>query len=173
MKSTLSGLRLSGTRILLYASVLFLPGVLFLPVGGEAVAVRDYDGDLVLREALPESGKFGVKYRHSYYRAPAVEHFAAEPSGFRLLGLSSTSHAVLDYYELEGNRIKRGEWIYLEPESGRSYESLPFIATRKGRRTLVVSGRETPLYKGDTSRHLRLEVERSPMDRLLGSLGLN
>lgn len=173
MKSAISGLRLYGPRILLCASVLILLGILFLPLGREAVAVRDYDGGLVHRETLPDSGEFGVKYRHSFYRAPAVEHFAAGSSGFRLLGLSSTSHAVLDYYELEGTRVERGRWIYLEPQSGRSYESMPFIATREGRRTLVVSGREMLLYKGDTSRHLRLEVERTPMDRLLGSVGLS
>ena len=143
-------------------------GSLLLAGRGEAVVVRDVEGGEVFHVSLPESGRFSLEYLHSYYRAPAAEHFVAEqPGGFRLAGISSTSEEVLDYYGLEGEREARGEWFGLEPEESRSYERLPLIATETGRRTLVVSGERISLYTEDGPRHLTIGVEET---NLLGEL---
>ena len=69
------------------------------------MVAQDRDGDTVAELALPRSGTFSLTYRHSYYRRPAVERFAAADDGsFRLVEIASPSEAVLEYYDVEGAR---------------------------------------------------------------------
>ena len=107
---------------------------------------------------LPASGTFALEYRHSYYRRPARETFRATGDGFELIAVSSPSEAVLDYYELEGRRERRGGVWTLRPARPARFESMALAATVTGRRTLVAGDRRVPLYGGDV--HLRLRVER-------------
>lgn len=137
--------------------------------------VLDESGERTASLPLPESGEFGLEYRHSYYRAPATEHFVAgadgeKDEGFRLIGVSSTNGGVLDYYALEGERRDRGERMLLDLEAERGYDSLPLIATREGRRTLVAGGERLPLYAEGGPRHLTLEVQRGLPGRLLSGI---
>ena len=126
--------------------------------GGErSVVVRDGDGDVLVEARLPESGRFALEYRHSYYRVPAREEFRAGGQGFRMVGVGSPSEAVLDYYDIPGTK-HLGPWATLAPAHPRSFERLPLIATAKGRRTLAVGGERYPLY-GATPRHLTIAVE--------------
>jgi Domain of unknown function (DUF1850) len=95
--------------------------------------------------ALPPSGRFALRYRHSVYRAEVTETFAAAADGgFRLVAVASPSEAVLDYYELEGRRGRDGGWRRLEPDAAPRLAALPLVATEVGRRTLVVEGRRLP-----------------------------
>ncbi len=156
----------AGRRLLILSGVAALLVAVFsslLADRGEAVVVRGADGGEMGRVPLPESGRFSLEYLHSYYRAPAAEHFVAEQAGFRLAGISSTSEEVLDYYGLEGEREARGGWFRLEPEESQSYERLPLIATETGRRTLVVASQRIPLYAEDGPRHLTIGVEETSL----------
>ena len=125
--------------------------------GGPSVVVRDQDGDVLAEARLPASGRFALEYRHSYYRVPARESFAAEESGFRMVEVASPSEAVLDYYELPGTKRRAG-WMRLSPARPPHFYRLPLIATPIGRRTLEVAGRRYALYDG-TPRHVTIEVE--------------
>lgn len=125
--------------------------------GERAVVVRDDGGRVLVEAGLPASGRFALEYRHSYYRVPAREEFRAGRSGFRMVGVSSPSEAVLDYYAIPGTK-RLGPWATLAPARPRSFERLPLIATTTGRRTLAVDGRRYPLY-GGAPRHLTIEVE--------------
>ena len=125
--------------------------------GGRTVVVRDDGGRVLVEAQLPESGRFALEYRHSYYRVPAREEFRAGGSGFQMVGVGSPSEAVLDYYAIPGTK-HLGPWATLAPASPRSFERLPLIATAKGRRTLTVGGHRYPLY-GTTPRHLTIAVE--------------
>lgn len=127
--------------------------------GGRSVVVRDQEGAVLAEARLPPSGRFALEYRHSYYRAPARESFAADASGFRMVEVASPSEAVLDYYELEGTRERRsGVWT-LRPARSARFERMALAATAVGRRTLVAGEQRAPLYdSGDV--HLTLEVER-------------
>jgi hypothetical protein len=120
--------------------------------------VRDEQGDEIVRTELPRSGTFALAYRHSYYDAPAREHFTASGSGFHLREIASPRAAVLDYYALAGEATRRGGWLHLVPSERRRYERLPLIATATGRRTLLVGGERIPLY-GREARHLTITVE--------------
>ena len=132
---------------------------------GSSVVVRGEDGRVVVREGLPDSGKFEIEYLHSYYRAPAVEDFVAgEEGGFELVGISSTNDGVLDYYAVPGRKSAGGRWLNLRLDREQRFEELPLIGTAKGRKTLVVSGERFPLFGGDGAVHLTLRVEE---DRLL------
>lgn len=128
---------------------------------GASVVVRDAGGRTVASAALPVSGDFSIEYVHSYYEASAAEHFVAERDGsFELVEISSSSEAVLDYYELEGRKEETdGEWMRLLPDEPQRFEELPLIGTEKGRRTLVVSGERFPLYEERGPRHVTIRVE--------------
>jgi hypothetical protein len=128
---------------------------------GESVVVRDAGGRAVSRSPLPSSGEFSVEYVHSYYEVPAAEHFVAgDDEGFELVGISSPSEAVLDYYELEGRKeAADGERMRLLLEEARRFEELPLIGTEKGRRTVVVSGERVPLYGEGGPHHVTIRVE--------------
>jgi len=126
--------------------------------GSERVVARTADGERVAELSLPGSRTFALQYRHSYYRRPARETFRAAADGsFRLVAVSSPSEAVLDYYEIEGERARRGGWWTLRLARPARFETLPLAATPVGRRTLVAGGRRAPLYGGDV--HLRIGVE--------------
>jgi len=123
------------------------PHVVARGEGGEVASLR-----------LPASGEFALEYRHSYYRVPARETFRTTGDGFELVAVSSPSEAVLDYYEIEGARSRRGgEWT-LRPASPTRFSRMALAATATGRRTLVAGGERAPLYGGDV--HLTLEVVR-------------
>lgn len=117
---------------------------------------------MISRSPLPSSGDFQIEYVHSYYDAPATEHFVAREDGnFELVGVSSSSEAVLDYYELEGRKEIEGELLRLVPDEPQEFEALPLIGTQRGRRTLVVSGERFSLYGEGGARHIVVEVERA------------
>ena len=62
--------------------------------GERTVVVRDDGGRVLVEARLPESGRFALEYRHSYYRVPARERFEARGDGFRMVGVESPSEAV-------------------------------------------------------------------------------
>jgi hypothetical protein len=139
---------------------------------GSSVVVRDADDRTLVRAALPDSGRFMVEYVHSYYEVPAVEHFVAEEYGsFELVEVSSSSEAVLDYYELEGHKEVGDDLLRLVLDEPQRFEALPLIGTEKGRRTLDVSNERFPLYAEDGPQHLVIRVEEdTPFTEIRGLL---
>ena len=126
------------------------------------VVARAQGGGAVAGLRLPPSGAFALAYRHSYYRKPAVERFrAAESGGFELVEIASPSQAVLDYYEAEGRRTRRGGWWTLRLARPARFDSMALAATAVGRRTLVAGGERVPLYRAGRARHLTIAVEGS------------
>lgn len=131
--------------------------------GWEVVAVAT-DGARTPAAALPlpADGRFGVAYRHSVYRAPALERFVRGPDArFRMVGVSSPQEAVLDYYAVEGARTRRAGWWHLELSDPVDFDRLPLIATTTGQRTLVSGEGRAPLFRSDGPRHLDLLVRPS------------
>jgi hypothetical protein len=135
------------------------------------VTVTGADGRPVAATALPPSGRFELRYRHSYYGVEAVEWFRADPDGgFRLVAVGSPSQAVLDYYGLAGRIHRAGGWLRLELTAPQRFERLPILATGLGRRTLVVGPAATSLVApGGRPAHLMLGVRRRPW--LLAGIG--
>lgn len=133
---------------------------------GASVVVRDTSGKVVSRPPLPDSNGFEIEYIHSYYDAPTIEHFSADPRGdFALVEVSSTSEAVLDYYELQGRKDTDGEWMHLVAREPRRFEELSLVGTEKGQKTLVASGERLPLYSQSSGVpvHLTLRVEEDTL----------
>jgi hypothetical protein len=128
-------------------------------VGGPPHVVARTAGGETIAE-LRVARTFALEYVHSYYKAPARETFRVTPGGgFELVAIASPSEAVLDYYEIDGERAPRGDSWTLRPARPARFDTLALAATRGGRRTLVAGGRRAPLYdRGDV--HLRIGVER-------------
>ncbi len=105
------------------------------------------DGDRAVAQiALPADGRFALTYRHSVYQVVATERFVAEQGGrLRLIGVSSPSEAVLDYYAVDGTRRRDAQGWHLELADPPHFDELPLIATEVGERTLVVGDREMRL----------------------------
>jgi hypothetical protein len=141
-------------RLLLAVAI----GALAVTGGAPHVVARTADGDAVAELRLPASGTFSLEYRHSYYRRPARETFRATGDGFELIAVSSPSEAVLDYYEIEGTRARRGGVWTLRPARRAQFDQMALAATAIGRRTLVAGGERAPLY-GRGAMHLRLGIE--------------
>jgi hypothetical protein len=138
---------------------------------GMSVVVRDFEGRTTSRYPLSGSGEFEIEYVHSYYKAPAAEHFVAKEDGtFELFEVSSPSEAVLDYYEMEGRKKMGDDLLRLVPGGYQRFETLPLIATEKGRRTLVVSGKRTPLYEEGGLRRSTIQVEEDTLSTELREL---
>jgi hypothetical protein len=138
---------------------------------GTSVVVRDSEGRTTSRYPLPGSGEFEIEYVHSYYKAPATEHFIAKEDGsFELFEISSPSEAVLDYYEMEGRKETGGDLLRLVPQEPQRFETLPLIATEKGKRTLVVSGERIPLYEVGGRRRVAVFVEEDTLSTELRGL---
>ena len=135
-------------------------GALAFSGGPPQVVARTTAGETVAQLTLPASRTFALEYRHSYYRRPARETFRANEDGsFALVAISSPSEAILDYYEIEGARERRGGRWTLRPARPARFDGMALAATRIGRRTLVAGGVRVPLYAaGDV--HLTLAVER-------------
>ena len=125
--------------------------------GRSSVVVHDEDGKVIAEARVPDSGRFALEYRHSYYEVAARETFSVDGEGFRMVEIASPSEAVLDYYELAGSKRRNG-WMRLIPDHPQHFERLPLIATPVGRRTLEVGGERYPLY-GAAPRHVTIEVE--------------
>lgn len=128
------------------------------------VTVVGPDHRLVASRPLPTSGRFELRYRHSYYQVEAAESFLARPGGgFTLVAVRSPSQAVLDYYDLAGRTSREGQWFRLELREPQHFQQLPLIATRLGQRTLVVASEPIPLAGGDGDpAHLTIIVQRRP-----------
>ena len=169
-------MRASSRRLLtVLGAALLIVGAAFSVDWGSSVVVRDPDGRIVAQSPLSDSESFKIEYVHSYYKTPVVETFVAEPSsGFRLDAISSTSEAVLDYYELEGARSAEDRWLRLTPNRAQHFEVLPLIGTAKGRKTLVLPDHKIPLFSDDARPvHLTLRVERyTPITKIFGLLKL-
>ena len=165
--------RRTGTAALAaLAAVLALAAAAGLLLPRRAVVTVDAaDGRRVAATTLPASGRFELRYRHSYYGVEAVEWFqAASDGGFRLVAVGSPSQAVLDYYGLAGRVRRDGRWLRLELRQPQRFRRLPLVASGVGRRTLVVGGAATVLTPpSGPPAHLVLGVQRRPwlVDRLL------
>jgi hypothetical protein len=147
-------------RALLLAAVLAAAVLALAGRATPSVVVRDPGGVVVARAPLPSDGRFALSYRHSVYGAPAVEQFVVGPGDtFRLVGISSPSEAVLDYYALDGSRRRDGDGWRLDVAGGPGMDSLPVIATALGERTLVAGGLRLPLFAPAGARHLTLDLE--------------
>jgi hypothetical protein len=129
-----------------------------------SVVVHDPEGREMSRSPLPGSGEFEIEYVHSYYEAPAAEHFVGENDGsFELVEVSSPSEAVLDYYELEGRKEAGDYLLFLVPDEPQRFEALPLIGTKKGQRTLVVANERIPLYEEGGPQHVTIRVEENTL----------
>jgi Domain of unknown function (DUF1850) len=148
-------------RVFVLAALVLAACAAAVQAGGPPhVLAKDRDGRTVA--ALPAADGFALTYRHSYYRQPAVERFRVTNGGFRLVEIASPSEAVLDYYDVEGTRSRRGGWWTLRLARPARFRRMPLAATALGRRTLVAGGRRVALYRHDgRAAHLTISVEGS------------
>ncbi|UBU17144.1 DUF1850 domain-containing protein [Nonomuraea gerenzanensis] len=108
---------------------------------------------------LPVTGGFAVGYVHSIYRAPSAEVFTVAGRRFTMRAVVSVNEGVLDYYALEGERVRLpgGLWLLRLAEPA-TYEELSLLTTAIGRRTIISGGRCLPLYPATGAGEVRLSL---------------
>ncbi|WP_187414716.1 DUF1850 domain-containing protein [Nonomuraea sp. PA05] len=117
---------------------------------------------------LPVTRGFALAYVHSIYRAPAAEVFTVAGGRFTMRAVVSVNEGVLDYYAVEGQRVRLpgGLWL-LRPAEPATYAELSLLTTSIGRRTVIADGRCLPLYPatGASEVRLSLALTRQPASR--------
>ncbi|GAA2825391.1 DUF1850 domain-containing protein [Nonomuraea rubra] len=108
---------------------------------------------------LPVSRGFGIGYVHSIYRAPSAELFTVDGPRFTMRAVVSVNEGVLDYYAVEGERVRLpgGLWLLRLAEPA-TYEELSLLTTSIGRRTVISGGRCLPLYPASGAGEVRLSL---------------
>lgn len=120
-------------------------------------------GRLTVNGLPVAGGAFSIGYVHSIYRAPSAEVFTVEGRRFTMRAVVSTNESVLEYYALDGTRVRtpEGMWV-LRLAVPATYEELSLLTTAIGRRTLISGGRCLPLFPADGAARVRLAVEERP-----------
>ena len=95
------------------------------------------------RRALPESGRFALEYRHSYYRVPAREEFRAGGSGFRMVGVELAERGGARLLRDRGHQAARCAGCALAPERPAPLRAP--AADRHGDRAAHARGRRPAL----------------------------
>ncbi|MFC5832111.1 hypothetical protein [Nonomuraea insulae] len=105
------------------------------------------------------AGRFMIGYVHSIYRAPSAEVFTVEGGRFTMRAVLSLNEGVLDYYDLEGERIRLpgGGWLLRLAEPA-TYGELSLLTTSIGRRTVISGDRCLPLYPAAAEVRLKLRL---------------
>lgn len=107
-----------------------------------------------------------LEYTNSLYRAPTTERFVVTGGLLRLVEISSTSEAVLEYLALDPPYVRRdGRIVAHRP--GPLFAELTIRIGQTGQQRLTVAGRQLPLYQVGVGEAVRVRVDRIPRLRAL------
>ncbi len=111
-----------------------------------SLVVRLADGTEAARLALPDDGRFALRYRNSLYGSVAEERFVVDGARATLVELAADELAVLEeYYAADTATSADGgdprAWV-AAPRNAVSFSSLQIAATDRGERTLLVEGHD-------------------------------
>ncbi len=121
-------------------------------------------GRLAWRLRVRVGSVVDLDYVNSIYNAPTTERFAVTERALRLVEISSTSEAVLDYLAQDPPYAARDGRL-VSKSRGPELTDLVVRIGRTGQQRLRVDGRPIPLNRAGVGEALRLEVRRIPRAR--------
>lgn len=155
--------------VALAVSAVLVAAVALLLVPVHSLEVRDvHTGRLLWRATVADGSTVDLDYTNSIFNAPTTERFEVSGRSLRLVEVSSTQEAVLQYlaldppYQYRDGRLVSGR-------HGPTVGELTIRIGQTGRQLLVVGGREIPLYRVGSGEAVRLTISRMP--RVLVVLG--
>ncbi len=123
--------------------------------------VHEDSGRLLWRVPVRAGTRVGLHYVNSLYHAPTSEHFVVDGLALRLVEVTTTAEAVMEYLRLDPPYQNRGGRLV----AATSGPVLPALVTRigqTGRQRLDVQGRSFALYQVGVGEAVRLQVVRRP-----------
>ncbi len=135
--------------------------VLFLIPVGVLSITREGSGGLLWRVLVGNGSQVELRYTNSRYNAPTIQRYIVADGLLRLVEISSTSASVLEFLVLERPYELRGGQ-FVSKRRGPSFEVLTVRIGETERQTLVVNGREVPLYRVGVGETVRVTMSRMP-----------
>jgi hypothetical protein len=123
--------------------------------------VHERTGRVLWRIPVHDGSRVALHYVNSLVHAPTSEQFVVDGRMLRLVEVTTTAEAVMEYLRLDPPYQVRGGWL-VAPTSG---PVLPVLVTRigqTGRQWLDVDGRSLPLYEVGVGEAVRIQVVRRP-----------
>ncbi|MDR7522605.1 MAG: hypothetical protein QN168_09100 [Armatimonadota bacterium] len=138
--------------------------ILLLPVSVVEVAHAG-TGRLLWRVPVSDGDTVDLNYTNSLFNAPTTERFVVTGGLLRLVEISSTQQAVLEYLILEPPYQRRGSRVVSE-RRGPSFKELTIRIGQTGQQRLVFGTLEVPLYRVGTGEAVRVRMARMPRARV-------
>lgn len=136
-----------------------------LPVPVLLVTAPD-DPQPLWRVVMREGATVDLNYTNSLFNASTTERFVVTGNFLRLVEINSTQRAVLEYLALDPPYETRDGRV-VSKRRGPLFAELTIRIGQTGQQSLVIDGRELPLYQVGTGEAVRVAVTRVPRLRLL------
>lgn len=134
--------------------------LLLVPVRSlEVTDVRT--GRLLWRVPAADGSTVDLDYTNSIFNAPTTERFEVSGRSLRLVEVSSTQEAVLQYLALDPPYQSRNGRL-VSKRYGPAVGELTIRIGQTGRQHLVVGSREIPLYRVGIGEAVRLAISKVP-----------
>ncbi|MDR7419751.1 MAG: hypothetical protein QN178_12675 [Armatimonadota bacterium] len=118
-------------------------------------------GSILWRVPVAAGAYVDLNYTNSLFNAPTTERFVVTGGLLRLIEISSTKQAVLEYLALEPPYEER-DGRFVSRRRGPLFNDITVRIGQTGQQRLVAGGREIPLYEVGTGQAVRVAVARAP-----------
>ncbi len=118
-------------------------------------------GRLLWRVPAEAGATVDLEYTNSIFGAPTTERFEVSGRALRLVEISSTQEAVLQYLALDPPYQSRDGRL-VSRRHGPFVGELTIRIGQTGQQRLMAGGREIPLYRAGDGEAVRLAVARRP-----------
>lgn len=153
--------------VLLAAAVAAATAAAYLLIPVPLIRIAHGDtGRVLWRVAVYNGAQVDLNYTNSLFDAPTTERFIVTGGLLRLIEISSTREAVLEYLVLEPPYEQR-DGRFISKRRGPFFSELTVRIGQTGQQRLVAGGRELPLYEIGAGEALRITVSRAPRLALL------
>lgn len=144
------------------ASAVLVAAAALLLVPVHSLEVTDvHTGRILWRVPVADGSTVDLDYTNSIFNAPTTERFEVSGRSLRLVEISSTREAVLQYLALDPPYQSRDGRL-VSRRHGPTVGELTIRIGQTGRQHLVVGGRKIPLYWVGTGEAVRLTISRMP-----------
>jgi len=118
-------------------------------------------GRLLWRVRISTGATVDLHYTNSIYNAATSERFTVQGESLRLVEVSSTREAVLEYMRLESPYETR-DGRFVARVGGPTLATFTTRIGQTGQQRLVVEGTEIPLYRIGTGEAATVTITRAP-----------